>query len=487
MILALAGIAAIALVASLLNWRHGLLLVIVAGFVQDPLRKITPGQPVVLVVFVAAVFAACIVGAFVRGQRLDGSQLVRWFPSLRNSMSCFAALVVLQSLATLLRYGSLTLAGIGLLAYLSPLAAIIAFFQYNRSWTDAHRWLRFYVGASVIMALTVLLQFLGFSPAIFESIGLDSVYGVGGRIAMLCGIMRSSEVAAFHASAAACLALTLACITRSPRAQILYASLVPFLLLAVVLGGRRKMLAQFTLYTLTFLFLLVRSRRAVSRATSLISSLVLVVVLIGTALLLTDSRRNPLTPYLDRSASVFGEASERLQTMTTGTMGMVLSITGVLGTGAGTTSQGSQYFGGAESIIGQAPAEGGLGRVLAELGLPGLLCLAWLGIGLLRIIRAIVHEARYRPTSDAVFVYGLVAFIPSHAVVFITAHQVYGDPFVLLVLGAFFGFAMSARRIAALEAVRAARAAAGSPGEVEIARGRVLPLRQRAPATGGLR
>ncbi len=108
-----------------------------------------------------------------------------------------------------------------------------------------------------------------------------------------------------------------------------------------------------------------------------------------------------------------------------------------------------------------APAEGGLGRVLAELGLPGLFCLLWLAIGLLRIIRAIVREARTSRRRQAVLIYGLVSFIPSHAVVFVTAHQVYGDPFVLLVLGAFVGFAMSARRIAALEAVRAARARIG--------------------------
>src|SRR5688500_8215419 len=103
MILLLIGIAAISVMASVMNWRHGLFLCVVAGFVQDPLRKITPGQPVVLVVFVAFVFAASIVGAFARGQRLAGSQLVRWFPSLRNPMSCFAVLVLLQSVATLYR------------------------------------------------------------------------------------------------------------------------------------------------------------------------------------------------------------------------------------------------------------------------------------------------------------------------------------------------------------------------------------------------
>jgi hypothetical protein len=479
------ALCAAAMVAAMLNWRHGLYLCILAGFIQDPLRKITPGQPVVLVVLVAAVFGFSIIGAFIRGQRLDGSQLVRWFPALRNPMAFFALVVLLQSLSTLLRYSNLLLAGIGLLGYLSPLAAIIAFFQFNRSWADALRWLRFYIAATGVMALTVFLQFLGHSPRIFESIGLDTVYGIGGRIAMLCGIMRSSEVAAFHAGAAACLSLTLAAIARAPRAQLFYASLVPVFLLAIVLGGRRKMLAQFALYLLTFLFLLVRSRRAFSRAISLISALLLVLALIAVPLLLTDRQSSTLAPYMSRSASLFGEATDRLESMTVGSMSIVLSITGVLGRGAGTTGQGSQYFGGSETLV-NAPAEGGLARVLAELGLPGLFAVLWLGIGVLGIVRSVVHEVRSRPTSQAVLVYGLVSFIPSHAAVFITAHQVYGDPFVLLVLGALLGFAMSSRRVTVLEAVRAGRAGMATPRPATPAR-QLPPGRPQLSARRGFR
>ena len=91
------------------------------------------------------------------------------------------------------------------------------------------------------------------------------------------------------------------------------------------------------------------------------------------------------------------------------------------------------------------------------------------------------------PTSQAVLIYGLVSFIPSHAVVFVTAHQVYGDPFVLLVLGAFIGFAMSARRINAFQARAAARALASGVRPAAVVRGRPLRLRQRGPAAGSSR
>ena len=400
-LLLLIGIAALAVLASVMKWRHGLFLCVVAGFVQDPLRKITPGQPVVLVVFVAAVFAASIAGAFIRGQRLDGSQLVRWFPSLRNSMSCFAVLVVLQSIATLLRYHNLTLAGIGMLGYLSPLAAIIAFFQFNPTWSDAHRWLRFYVACAAVMSLTVFLQFLGFSPRVFESIGLDSVYGIGGRIAMLCGIMRSSEVAAFHAGAAARLALTLACIARSRRAQILYASLVPLLLLAIVLGGRRKMLAQFTLYALCSSFLAdpFPARRLARDLADLFARTG------GGA-----ARRGAL-PHR-RSPARRPDALPRSQRVRVRGSRRKAPVDDHRQHGSGALDHrrprcrrrhhqpglpvlrrcGEHHRASTGRRRARAGARGGL-------GLPGLVCLFWLGFGLLRIIRVIVHDARNRPTS----------------------------------------------------------------------------------------
>ena len=31
------------------NWRTGLMVALIIGFVQDPLRKITPGQPAFMV------------------------------------------------------------------------------------------------------------------------------------------------------------------------------------------------------------------------------------------------------------------------------------------------------------------------------------------------------------------------------------------------------------------------------------------------------
>jgi len=48
---------------ALADWRKGLLACIAVGFVQDPLRKLWPGEPVYLTALVGVVFAAAALGA----------------------------------------------------------------------------------------------------------------------------------------------------------------------------------------------------------------------------------------------------------------------------------------------------------------------------------------------------------------------------------------------------------------------------------------
>jgi len=123
----------------------------------------------------------------------------------------------------------------------------------------------------------------------------------------------------------------------------------------------------------------------------------------------------------------------------------VIARNGILGSGAGTGSQGAQHFGGGSNIVGSA-AEGGLGKVLAELGVPGLLLLLWLVISFARYIWSIIlYVTRERDVdpSLAKLVFGLVAFLMTNAFVYTIAHQAYGDPFVLIILGFFLGFVMA--------------------------------------------
>ena len=167
-----------------------------------------------------------------------------------------------------------------------------------------------------------------------------------------------------------------------------------------------------------------------------------ILAVLGTSYVFKDVLSAGFRPYLERGNSVRGEATERLYDMTIGSFKNVLEQNGILGAGAGIGSQGAQHFGidiGNAEITGVS-SEGGLGKVLAELGLPGLILFLWVavrtGIYLWNLMAAIPRDDSARSR----LVYGLISFLLANTIVFAAAHQVFGDPFVLLILGWILGF-----------------------------------------------
>ena len=162
-----------------------------------------------------------------------------------------------------------------------------------------------------------------------------------------------------------------------------------------------------------------------------------------------DNVADEMTPYYERGISVRNDITDRVSGMTVGSFELVIAENGILGAGAGTGSQGVQHFGNQTTGVN---AEGGLAKVLAELGIPGLLLLLWLAIGFARYLWSI---ARYVTSASEVdpaltrLVFGLVALLISNVFLYVVAHQVFGDPFVLIILGFFLGFVMATPKMVA--------------------------------------
>lgn len=451
------------------RWRQGILLCIAVGFLQDPLRKVTPGQPVAFVVLVGFCFFGCAVGFLLERGTAGFSRFFAWHPRLRAPIVAFIVIVMLQAVRTISLTGSPIIAGVGLLSYLSPLVALFLGMQFFTTARDVGRWQRLYLVGALVVSGTILLDFAGLDSRLFSSIGVDTVYGRGGRIEMVSGLMRSSEIAAWHAATASCLVMVWAVARRRTRAFWFGAATTIGLLLSVVLTGRRKTLGEALLFLLVFALLLGRSRAGASRLYKAAS----VLAFGGLAVFLWLSQgqtHERWSPYFERSYSVFADAPERLRSMTIDQFEWVLHQNGLLGSGAGTGAQGAQYFGGGVDIVGGS-AEGGLGRVLAELGVPGLVIILWLSVAVgLRLLR-IAHLASKAPPGLTVRFLGLIALLPANAVVFLTAHQIFGDPFVLIVLG------LTASSALAFPQIYLAESQAAPPS---IARVRVAPPSRRA-------
>jgi hypothetical protein len=285
--------------------------------------------------------------------------------------------------------------------------------------------------------------------------------------------LRGSEFAAFHAATAACLVLAWLSGTRRGRWFVPATGLTALLLVAVLLTGRRKMLAQLALFLVLFLYLEARARGRSGRVLTTLAAIGLVGGLVS-IFAAPDRGSGGLTPYLVRGGSVLDDALERILSMTIGSFEGVVANVGFFGAGAGIASQGSQYSASAARLW--SNTEGGLGRVLAELGVPGLFLLLALGVAGLAVLRRIVRFASRIDTADAHLVRGIVALVPSHAAVFASAQQLYGDPFVLCVLGALLGLCLGYPPALALE-TRAARAR----GVARHADALSLPLEPAAP------
>jgi len=438
------GLVGLAVLVGLLDWRRGLLFCVPVGFFQDPARKLVSGRPVIFVVMVAICFVACLAGAVLKEHRFSVTPLLGMYPRLRAPINLFLLVLAAQTLMTVLRTGNLVLAGLGLLSYVSPLLALLLGFYFEGRHELYGSWLKVYLAGALLAGVTVLLQFRGFSPTVFDAIGVDIVYGRSGVVRMMSGIMRSSEIAAWHLGAAACLMVPIVVSARRISTRVFALACEVGLVVALLLTGRRKMLAALAVYLMLFLLFSMTHRRGIARSARA-AIVLLFAAMVVVQLVNNEEGAAGLTPYVERGETLIWDAGDRLSKMSVGLLVWVYRENGFFGSGAGTGTQGAQYFGGGSDIVGGA-AEGGLGKVLAELGIPGFLVVLWLSIELFRALVFAARRARSLPSSEAGALYGVLAFIPANAAVFLTAHQVFGDPFVLIVLGFLAGVALSPRR-----------------------------------------
>jgi len=167
---------------------------------------------------------------------------------------------------------------------------------------------------------------------------------------------------------------------------------------------------------------------------------------VGYIYLASDVTATNVLPYYARGASVQQDVGERVSVMTIESYQYVIAQNGVLGSGAGTGSQGAQHFGGGTRVVGGA-VEGGFAKVLAELGVPGLVLLLWLAISLARYLWSVLSVTKEGDPQLSKLALGLLAFLVTNGFVYAIAHQVFGDPFILIILGFFLGFVMAMPRM----------------------------------------
>jgi len=144
--------------------------------------------------------------------------------------------------------------------------------------------------------------------------------------------------------------------------------------------------------------------------------------------------------YLRRGKTGFGDSSSRFNDLGLDPIIWSFKQFGWLGIGLGPGSPGGNLASFDASGFEFGAAEGGLGKITMELGIPGLLIIAWGVWTLIRYCLWIFHLVSKTSNVVSRLAIGLMAFLLANIAAFSVATQVYGDVFILLVLGLMFGF-----------------------------------------------
>lgn len=427
---------------TLSDWRKGLLTVLVVGVLQDVLRKLTPGVPSYFIIWAMVMYISVVVTVLLSRSLPDYKIIFMGDQRIRNAWVLFFVVISLQLANALLRYGGPAVPIFGALFYLGPpLAMLVGAAFVNQEW----RIKQFLVTYVLIFVPTCLTVYL--SPSLQESwpilreigsfVGLELIIHQGYGIALesYSGVLRVGEVASWHAATAAMFLGALALNSKQLSKRLLWSLLIAALIGVIILTGRRKMLMTLSIFFIVQWALLARFRAGMGK-------LSVILIVVGTLASFSFTLLEPASEssfYVQRGTSVFGDVSKRFSTSVM-LMRSAFNRSGGVGLGAGAGSQGTQYAGvDLKNTVGGS-AESGMGKLMVEIGVQGIfaaiLLLVMVGRGVLKNMKWVAKMG----SMHLVYQVSFVAFIFANLMTFMVATQIYGDLFVLIILGTIAGF-----------------------------------------------
>jgi len=443
---------------ALANWHAGLLLCLATAIMQDPLRKLTPDQPIVFVGFVVAVFGAACLGALVRGVSLYPNHIFRQHRWLATPFLFLFLLIIAQAMNSYLRFDNLMLTALGVLTYVMPLFSTMFAYQLacRQGELRIRQFMKWYVILIGLALTTVYLEFSGYHWSVFGQVGTGLVIydrATGSILPSFSGLFRASEIAAWHAMTAACVVVLLIFWRKASLPRLLIALGFAAVLIGIgILTGRRKVVIEFVVFLSTLSMLWVIFGGHLGRVGTIGSVAGAAVTYAFYALFAAGLQEGvsavhdkPETSiyahYVQHSEKAFGQVPARFVELGIAPVMWAYDSYGLAGAGLGAGTQGAQYFGSGGATGGAA--EGGLGKITLELGIPGLFVMAWITISICRYLWGVMRFASQYSPSLARLSFGLCSLLAANIAGFSVATQLYGDLFVLLTLSWTLGFLLA--------------------------------------------
>ena len=423
------GLLILSMNIALIDWRRGWLMALLCGALQDPVRKMTPGTPVVLTMSVIAVYL-CVLFAGSSQLQLHAKEFSKRFGTIYGPFLVTMLFVALAAIRGVFTYG---IAGwkapaLSLFIYLAPIPAVLLGYAYLQREELLLTFLRFYAIVTSIALIGTPLEYFDFKSAALGTVALTEYnirYLPGIQIRMLSGLYRAPDIMGWHAATLTIVGIVMALRRQTFRGAWPWLLVTGWGMLNCLLSGRRKAVYMVAVFAGTFLWRYFR-RLTVTQAIAL----VLVVLMVG-GVVYKISQDEASSVYARGTATSREEIFERLE----GGLWATIDQFGILGAGLGSATQGVHHFHLVEGgTVGWQ--EGGLGKLAIELGVPGLLAVLFLGLALFRLMFQISGHPDV-PGSPQLIRAALFAIVVANVVEFLVSAQAYSDP-VLTLMTAFF-------------------------------------------------
>ena len=427
------------------DWRRAWPLAVVCGVLQDPARKLTPGQPVYMTFTMVIVYAAILFAAS-RELRANAIEFSRRFAGIARLTVLTIALLLLAALNGLVTYGlsNWQVPTLGLFTYLLPIPCVIFAYTYIRREETLYRFFRFYAAFTSVVLIGSLLEYLRVDvPALgqVQRVGDYIRHLTGLQVRLVSGFYRAPDIMGWHAAVLTSIGFAMAVRGGLGRRAWPWFLVVGWGFVNTMLSGRRKAVYFILIFAAIFIWRYFRRMRQ-AQVLALISALLVLGLIVR--YISTDERTSI---YARGAVTTRAELAKRIE----GGFMETLRQSGLMGAGLGTATQGVRHvIGRGESDIGWQ--EGGLGKLAVELGLPGVLAVAALGIAAMRkfLILTRIGDVPGSSQLARVTLFALAMAIVSN---FFASAQAYSDPLLAImtafVVGSLFATATLDERLVA--------------------------------------
>jgi len=425
------------------NWRRGIFFLILIAALQDPVRKMVPGAPGYLALSIMPVWFVMVARTF----PLYGECWQRFnmhFLKLPRAVKFFfISLIPAALISATYGPGSWQITLVGILSYSSLLlGALTGYMQLSGRGQRLEHIFSVYCLITAVMLVGTPMEYLGvFDP--WGAVGTrsmgttwlqTSIYGMG--LKMIAGFYRSPDVMGWHSVMMSMFAVLLALKNRGARRSF-WLAVAGWGIVGGMLCGRRKMMYMLPVFVfvLVSFFWRIHSHRFQFRG---------VMIIVVSAGLAGYGVYNLVGPNagveIYYSNNIVQMSYERVHTHGVDSVIETVRQSGFWGEGLGTATQGIHHLRVAKPRTWQ---EGGLSKIMVELGVPGFIAALLMMAALIRSLFHVVHH-RVSPESEDFILYaGLVAILCANGGSFVVSHQIFGDPFVILFFAFLCGLVLS--------------------------------------------